>query len=142
VHRAVLDPGVLVAALISGKGAPAGLLLAWMEGQFDLIVSPRLLRELGRVLARPKFRRYVSEDDAAAYVDLLRRMATTAEDPTDSHGILPDPGDDYLVALARVTGADFLVSGDAHLLGQESPQPPALTPRAFLDRMERETRGL
>ncbi|MDI6773066.1 MAG: PIN domain-containing protein [bacterium] len=120
MRRAVLDPGVLVASLISGKGAPAGLLLAWMEGLFDLIVSPRLLQELGRVLARPKFRRYVSEDDAAVYVDLLRRMATTAEEPPDTREISPDPGDDYLVALARATD---------HVL----------TPRAFLDRMEWET---
>ena len=41
--RAVLDTNVLVAALISGVGAPAGLLLALRIGAFELVVSLALL---------------------------------------------------------------------------------------------------
>lgn len=44
----------------------------------------------------------------------------------------PDPDDDYLIALARVAGADYLVSGDRHLLDLADPDPPVLTPRQFL----------
>lgn len=133
MYRAVLDPGVLVATLISREGARAGLLLAWLEGQFDLIVSPRLLSELDRVLLRPRFRRYLTEDDALGYVDLFRRMAAEAPDPESVPRLTPDPGDDYLVALASAARADFLVSGDAHLLGLASPTPRVLSPQAFLD---------
>jgi hypothetical protein len=45
----------------------------------------------------------------------------------------PDPDDDYLLALAQATSTDYLISGDAHLTGLANPQPPVLTPRAFLD---------
>jgi predicted nucleic acid-binding protein len=46
VTRVILDPNVLVAALISPRGAPAALYLALTRGAFELIASPQLLREL------------------------------------------------------------------------------------------------
>jgi predicted nucleic acid-binding protein len=60
VLRVVIDPGVLIAALISAKGAPRALLRAWIEGALELVVSPALISELQRVLKRDKFRGYVS----------------------------------------------------------------------------------
>ncbi len=51
-------------------------------------------------------------------------------------GLTADPDDDYLVALARAAGADYLVSGDRHLLELTDPEPPVLTPREFLALLE------
>jgi putative PIN family toxin of toxin-antitoxin system len=96
--RAVLDPGVLVAALISKKGAPAQILLRWRASHFELVVSPLLLRELGKVLTRDKFRRYVSLDEAEHYVRMILRGATLITDPPEPPALTPDPGDDYLPA--------------------------------------------
>jgi len=75
----VLDPGVLIAALISGKGAPRGLLWLWLEGSFELITCPALLAELDRVLSRPKFRPYVTLQECQAYVALLGRLSLLAQ---------------------------------------------------------------
>jgi putative PIN family toxin of toxin-antitoxin system len=131
----VLDPGVLIAALISAKGAPRALVRAWIEGAFELLISPKLLAELGRVLVRPKFRRYATEREARAYVALLERFATLCADVEWPARLSPDPGDDYLLALARSHSADFLVSGDADLCQLKNTAPPVLTPRAFLNRL-------
>ena len=131
--RAVLDPGVLVSAVLSEKGAPHHLLLSWIEGQWELVVSPKLLRELDQVLRREKFRRYLSMEEAAEYVDLLSRTARLVEDPPLVQGLTPDPGDDDLICLAQAAGAHALVSGDPHLTGLQHAEPPILTPRAFLD---------
>lgn len=133
--RIVADPGVLIAALISPKGAPAGLLLAWLEGRLQLIVSPRLLRELETVLKRPKFRSYVSEEESGSYVDLFRNSAVLVPDPPTERGLAPDPGDDYLISLARASRADSLVSGDPHLTGIRKPEPPILTPRELMNKL-------
>jgi uncharacterized protein len=135
VYRAVLDPGVLIAAIISAKGAPRALLEAWVGGAFELLVSPKLLAELARVLARPKFRAYLAESEARAYVTLLERFATLGTDPESPPRVSTDPGDGYLVALARSSAADVLVSGDPHLCRLAQTQPPILTPRAFLNRL-------
>ncbi|MBK5219210.1 MAG: putative toxin-antitoxin system toxin component, PIN family [Thermoleophilia bacterium] len=129
--RAVLDPGVLVSALITPTSIPAKLLLAARGGSFELIVSPLLLEELGSVLRREKFRRYVDLDGVAAYLDLLRRDAQLAADPDSSPPIrCADPDDDYLIALAHSRDA-ALVSGDRHLL-ELAGKIPVFSPAEFL----------
>jgi putative PIN family toxin of toxin-antitoxin system len=125
----------LVAGLISAEGAPRELLLRWLAGEFELIASPALLEELERVLLRPKFRSYVTEDEARRFVAIIRELASIAPEPPAQPGLTPDPHDDYLVALARATYAGALVSGDRHLLDLVAPQPPAFSPRAFVVRL-------
>ncbi|HEY5814999.1 MAG TPA: putative toxin-antitoxin system toxin component, PIN family [Solirubrobacterales bacterium] len=116
VRRAVLDPGVLVSALITPSGAPAKLLERARDAEFELIVSPLLLGELEEVLRRDKFRRYVDLDAVEDYLELLRRIATLAPDPDESPPLRSvDPDDDYLIALAFHESA-VLISGDSDLL--------------------------
>lgn len=129
--RVVLDPNVLVSALISPAGPPREILAAWIQGRFELIVSPALLTELADVLARAKFRRWVSAATAAEFVDGLAEDALVIEDPEPQPGLSPDPDDDYLITLARTGAADYLISGDGHLTGLADPTPPVFTPRQF-----------
>lgn len=133
--RAVLDPGVLVAALISPRGAPAQLLTKWLEGAFEVVASPKLLGELITVLRRPKFRRYFSEEEAEAYVETLKRLAIVVLDPSETPPITDDPNDDYLFALGATAHVDVIVSGDAHLTGLTNPVPRVVTPREFAERL-------
>ena len=86
------------------------------EGRVDLIISPHLLAELVMVLRRERFRPYVTLDEAAEYVEGLAVLAETVADREASPPVSRDPGDDYLVALARAAGASAIVSGDADLL--------------------------
>ena len=134
--RVVVDPRVLVSARLSGRAAPAELVRRWLAGQIDGIVSPFLLNELDDVLRRPNFRRWLTPDEADAYIDLLRTHATVFDDPPAETGHTPDPDDDYLVSLARAARADVLVSGDSDLIGLADPRPPVQTPRALIDLLD------
>ncbi len=130
--RAVLDPNVLISALLSPTGSPAALLGRWLAGEFELVVSERLLAELRRALAYPKLRVRITQDEATAFVDLLGRGATMLEDPVTAPRRSRDPGDDYLLALAEV-GAAALVTGDQDLLALKDL--PVLSPAVFLERL-------
>lgn len=133
--RAVLDPNVLVCALISPTGTSARLLLELRDGGFELLTSHQPLRELRDVLRRRSFRRYLTDEEADAYLELLSRESTVLEDPAPSGmSWSEDPGDEYLVALARSGRADALVSGDAHLLRLRA-RLPVMTAGEFLDRL-------
>lgn len=133
--RAVLDPGVLIAAIIKPNGVCGRLLQACLDGQVTLVASPQLLGELEVVLLRSKFRPYLSEQEAVEYADSIRGIAEIHRD-IPVHGVFtPDPKDDYLVALARDANAHYLISGDPHLTGLIDPEPPVLTPRAFLEKL-------
>ncbi|MHB8295404.1 MAG: putative toxin-antitoxin system toxin component, PIN family [Acidimicrobiales bacterium] len=114
--RAVLDPNVLISALLSRNGSPAELVRAWFDGGFELVVSPLLLGELERALGYWKLRTRISPAEAAQFLYLLRQQARMTQDPTDQREVRsPDPGDDYLIALAAATRS-AIVSGDGHLL--------------------------
>jgi putative PIN family toxin of toxin-antitoxin system len=131
--RAVLDPNVLIAALLSAPGAPAQLVDRWLGGEFELVVSDALLAALERALAYPKLRRHVPPDEAAEFVALLRDALTLEPDPPQPTRRSADPGDDYLIALAEAERG-LLVTGDQHLLAL-ADRLPIQTARGFLDRL-------
>jgi len=134
--RAVLDPNVLIFALLSRDGSPARVLRAWLDGAFELVVSSALLAELERALAYPKIRARVEPTEAAQLLELLVRggqMRADSERPTGIRS--PDPGDDYLIALAESARA-VIVSGDRHLLGL-ADRCPVRSPAEFLAELER-----
>lgn len=131
--RALLDANVLIAALLSRDGPPAQLLARWLDGEFELVVSEKLLPELETTLARPKFRNRLDARTVADTLELLRSgLAELLDDPRTAPAVRSsDPEDDYLIAAAAAAHAT-LVSGDSHLL-ELAPQIPVMSPRAFLD---------
>jgi putative PIN family toxin of toxin-antitoxin system len=130
----VFDTNVFVAAVTSREGVSARLLLAARAGRFQLVVSPLLLDELSDVLARPKFRRYLSIEDAHRFVDAVRELAVLVDDPPEGDDpITDDPDDDFLVLLAEVAEADIVVSGDPDLTALQRPGLVVMTPRALLE---------
>jgi uncharacterized protein len=115
--RAVVDTNLIVSGVILPCGNPHTLLVAWREGDFQLIFSTRQYVELVDVLSRPKLvERYGLEaDDLAALFDGL-----SATPRIDSIAPLPvavrDPKDEFLLATALGARATHLVTGDDDLL--------------------------
>lgn len=130
--RAVLDPNVIVSAALSPRGTPARLLLAWLGGDFELVISPKLIAEMERVLGYAKIRRRISQEESQELVDLLLRLASNVNDPTTEPPVRSfDPGDDYLIALAAAESS-ALVSGDRHLF-ELAGILPVYSPKDFLE---------
>jgi putative PIN family toxin of toxin-antitoxin system len=137
----VPDTTVLVSAAISRQGNPYRLLRAWQDGELSLVVCPYLLNELAQVLHRDRLRRFISREDASAFVEYLSRVADVRADPHPITGLVPqDPGDDFLVALAREAGADYVLSSDDHLIRLPSPRPPVITPAQLVAELDRRRR--
>lgn len=132
--RVVLDSNVIVSAALSPRGTPAELVRRWLAGEFELVISPKFMAELSRVLAYPKIAKLIPPADAEALLTLLEEEADAAIDP---EGITPieveDPDDVYLLALAAAEGA-ALVSGDAHLIVL-ADRFPVFRPADFLARL-------
>lgn len=84
------------------------------------------------MLRRPKFKASIPVVQVDALLSALSEESVSVADPVGQSGATPDPGDDYLVALAQAVDADCIVSGDLHLTQLSDPRPPVLTPREFL----------
>ncbi|MDP9418591.1 MAG: putative toxin-antitoxin system toxin component, PIN family [Actinomycetota bacterium] len=111
----VIDVNVLVSATLSGTGASARLIEALRGGRLIAFASDKLIAELGDVLRRDRFRRYLSLDEVEEYVTQIGGLCRPADDPDEVPAFLRDPDDDYLVALAVASGVDAIVSGDLDL---------------------------
>jgi uncharacterized protein len=131
--RAVPDPNVLIAAAIAPRGVCGQLLAAAIDGRWQPVVSPHLLAELREVLARSKFRRWLTLDELRQFVRNVRDLAEELPDPpTPATRRSADPDDEYLLALAAAANVTALISGDRHLTELPEVDPPVLTPAAFL----------
>jgi uncharacterized protein len=134
--RAILDANVIISAVLSPSGTPAGILRLWLRGEFELVTSALLLAELERAFSCPKLRERIDQAEAKKLVEWLGREAVVLPDPEKAPAARSaDPGDDYLLALAEGAHA-VLVSGDRHLL-ELGDDLPVLTPRGFLAALER-----
>jgi putative PIN family toxin of toxin-antitoxin system len=112
--------------------ASALLLAKWLEGEFELVVTERLLADREATLARPKLQAQLDEAEINGFLDLLRGLTERVVDPDAEPAITSrDPKDDYLIAAAGSARAT-LVTGDGDLLELEG-SIPVLSPRAFLD---------
>src|ERR1700728_764340 len=135
--RAVVDPSVFVSAFIGNPDAgPGRLVAAWRDRRFVLVVSPRLLEELGDVLSRPRFARWASDGRAEAYVAALAARSEHHPDRDQPPSVVRDPEDDYLIALMHTAQADLLVSLDNDLLDAELDDITVLDPAVFLTRVD------
>ena len=115
--RLVVDTNVLISALLVEASLPAQLIALWRDGRFDLLTSATQVDELMRVTRYPKIRQRLAPALAGRLINELRDIAVVLKDlPTVT--ICPDPFDNYLLAIAGVGSAEFLVTGDKRdLLG-------------------------
>lgn len=129
----MVDPGVIVSAAVTPQGPTGQLLAAVQAGRVRPILCPLLVEELRGVLHRPKFRRYLTIEEADKLVALLTASAEQHDDPEHVPPRCRDPKDDYLIALAIETTPFALVSGDRDLVTLSIEDVRVLTPRDLLE---------
>ena len=113
--RLILDTNILVSALLSPRGTAAKLLAAWERKTYDLVACDALVQEVREVSSRPYFRARLRASAAELLAAGVRDFSFFCRDlPTVPFAA--DPKDSYLLALAQVSQADFLVTGDKQLL--------------------------
>ena len=115
--RVVLDTNVLIAFLLTRGRTISTILDGWERGDFDLLTSPALIAEVRRTLEKPELRQRIRPEAAEALLEALEKDAVLIPGDLELHGVAPDPDDDAIVSCAIEGDADYIVSGDAHLLG-------------------------
>ncbi len=129
--RWVFDTNTLVSRLLVPDSVPALALQKGLETGY-LLVSDETLEELARVLARPKFEKYVTMLERRRFFELLSRVAIKV-DIVRPIQACRDPKDDKFLSVALAGKADALVSGDGDLLALHPFMGiPILAPAAFL----------
>jgi putative PIN family toxin of toxin-antitoxin system len=111
--KVVLDINILISAAIA-KGKPRRLLIKGINKEFDIVASKQLLNELKEVISRPKFKLSLTEADK--FVSTVKRTVKLVEINSNFKVVEEDPADDSILNVAYDSKADYIVSGDSHLL--------------------------
>ena len=110
----VFDVNVLVSALIT-KGKPKELWLKSVRKEFNLVCSREILDEFMSVINRQKIQRYTEAKDLVDFLETLNSTASFVHIRTKVN-VVRDPEDNAILATAYDGRANYIVSGDIHLL--------------------------
>ena len=133
--KVVLDTNILISAIVFG-GKPRQVLEAAVKGQIQLVLSDEIIKEMRGVLEGKKFQ-YPKEitDLIIQEVETLADIVKPKERITD---IEKDPEDIRVLECAQEAHADYVVSGDVHLLDiKDFKGTKIMTPEKFLDTLDR-----
>ena len=114
--RVVLDTNVLISAIVFG-GNPRKLLEAILRGKPKLFLCDYILTELNEVLQRPKFG--FPPDVIRSIISELNAIGNIVTTSVRIRKIKEDPSDNRILECAVEANADYIISGDTHLLNQK-----------------------
>jgi putative PIN family toxin of toxin-antitoxin system len=114
--RAVFDTNVFLRALINPHSR-CGRLLDEFADDYELVLSPAIIREVLEVLHRPRLRAkfpQIAQLDMAHIIALFEQAHVV--EPRDVPPVSRDPQDDKFLACARSAMAEYLATEDKDLL--------------------------
>jgi putative PIN family toxin of toxin-antitoxin system len=111
--RVVLDTNLWISFLIRNDYAALTSLL--LSGQVILVFSTELMSEFNEVTQRPKFKKYFSETNVIALMQIIDDYAEFVK-VTSIVSLCRDKKDNFLLSLAIDGDVDYLLTGDADVL--------------------------
>lgn len=116
--RAVIDTNLFISGIFGKNTATADLQELWVTGEIELATSLEIMKELGRVFGYPRIKKQFSLNDETVrhFFRLIFRKAAISRGLYQTARVADDPDDDKFLACALETQADYIVSGDNHLL--------------------------
>lgn len=111
--KVVLDTNIIVSAVLRG-GEPGKILELWRKGKFDILVSSEIFEEYYSVLIRDKFSLPLSLVNVI--LEEIKRKSIWIKPYSIIKKIKEDPTDNKFLECAVDGQAEYIVSGDPHLL--------------------------
>jgi len=135
MKRTVLDTNIVISSALGG--ALVLVLEKWEQEKFTVIITSDILNEYFEVLNRPKFKlKQETIDKITRYIYRFSEFVVPEE---QIHYVEADPNDDKFLEAAIAGKADFIVSGDKHLLDiKEFRSIPIISGHEFIKFLETE----
>lgn len=111
--KVIIDTNLWISFLIGKQLKSLKSLL--VEQTIQPILSEQLLQEIALVTQRPKLQKYFPQSKVNELINLLKIIGLSI-DIRSEVSLYRDEKDNYLLALAKDSQANFLVTGDKDLL--------------------------
>ncbi len=125
----VFDTNVYISALIT-EGVCAKILRRARLREFSLSICPFIINEIKQTLSK-KFR--ISKKELSSAIEIIKEAVSNVVYPDmPVPEICEDKDDNHVITCALASGAKYLVTGDAELLGiKRYKKLRILSPRDF-----------
>jgi putative PIN family toxin of toxin-antitoxin system len=116
--KAVIDTNLFVSGLISSKGSPRKILELAKKEVFKVATSVPINREILEVLHRDYiYFKYGLNEDIIDDIAIFLYEGTQLTNDTFKFSVIKkDPADNKFISCAIEVEADYIISGDEHLL--------------------------
>ncbi|MBF0464803.1 MAG: putative toxin-antitoxin system toxin component, PIN family [Nitrospirae bacterium] len=136
--KIVLDANIFISAILNSHGKPAQIFDLLRTDELQLITSTKIISEVKKVAMYPKIQNRHKKALHEVEQDLnnLFAIAEVIEGGLKIEAIPNDPTDNKYLECALEGRADFIISGDHHLLDLKVFQGvEILKPEEFLYRL-------
>lgn len=129
--RVVIDSNVYISAFLFGGHAKT-IINSVLQGKVHGFISLGIIDEVRGVIQRPKSG--LSPEQALRFVEELHFMCELVS-PEKRFQVIPDdPDDDMVLDCAYAGNANFIISGDSHLLNLKAWKSiQILSPSEFVE---------
>ena len=131
--KVVIDTNVFISAIYLPESRPAEVVLLARRKKISNFISPEILEEIERIIKKKLLW------DNAKTQSILRRIKNFSEivAPQERLAVIADDPDNRILECAVTSQADFIISGDKHLLNLKAYRGIAIvTPGGFLESCE------
>ncbi|MEG4516098.1 MULTISPECIES: putative toxin-antitoxin system toxin component, PIN family [unclassified Microcoleus] len=111
--KVIIDTNLWISFLIGKELANLKKLI--VDQAIQVVLCEQIIEEINLVTQRPKLQKYFPLTKVQELLELLRIIGLWVE-ITSEVSICRDDKDNYLLALAKDSQADFLITGDGDLL--------------------------
>jgi uncharacterized protein len=112
VRKVVLDTNIFISSVL-WRGNPYKIIQLGLDKKINIFTSVAILKELEKVLKRD-FKE--NEEFIKGQIDLILEYAIVVKTRSKVRIVNDDPDDNKVIECAVDSGADYIVSGDSHLL--------------------------
>lgn len=130
----VIDTNVLLSAALKPDGTSRKALNKAYQ-QFKIAQSEETYQELQTRIYKPKFDKYISDEDRQEFLDVIKNSCQFIEIKSQIN-VCRDPDDNKFLELVKDANAEFLITGDQDLLLLKTLteyQNLIITPKDFLN---------
>jgi uncharacterized protein len=111
--KVIIDTNLWISFLIGKELANLKQLI--VDRTIQVVLCEQIIEEINLVTQRPKLQKYFPATKVQELLELLRIIGLWSE-VTSEVSICRDAKDNYLLALAKDSQANFLITGDGDLL--------------------------
>ncbi len=133
ILKVVIDTNVFISAFYLPESRPAEVVLLARRKRILNFISPQILQEIERIIKKKLLWDNAKPQSA---VRLIRNFSETVR-PQEHLTVIADDPDNRILECALEAQADFIVSGDKHLLNEKNYQRVKIvTPAQFLESIQ------